>query len=253
MEGKEEGCSDIYDPPFAASLDLRLLSFHLPDRLADLLYSALFSFKPAMASVCLNSIYHYQPAPSRGRPVKGRSTACNRGASAASSKYKDSIALAPNVPPSAGLGDYDLIECFDLTTSLPMEAIDPFGEPALGFGGTENAQGNVHCPRCRWPLNNGFQICSRLGLLLWPVTGEMTGSSHPVRSCCPILEKHTSHNTGYQMSEMEAGGLTAAAASTSAAIARYLRSWAGSRVPSALHRFQYQAEKLGTTLQTFAR
>ena len=191
-------------------MGLSLLSFHRPDRSADLLYSLLcsLSFKPAMASISLDSIYHYQPAPSRGRPVKGRSAARSRGTSVASSKHKDSVALAPPIPPSARSEDYDLIECVDLTTSLPMEAIDPFGEPAPGFGGTENAPGNVHCPRCRWDLNDGFQILPRPGLLSWPATRRTMAASHPLRSCCAVLAKH----------------------------------------PSALHRFRYQAQNLGTTL-----
>ena len=209
----EKGCSEIYDPPFAASLDLRLLSFHLSDRSADLLYSALLLFKPAMASVSLDYLHHYQPAPSRDRPVKGHPAVRNRGASAVSSKLKDFIVLASNISLSASLEDYDLIECIDLTISLPMEAIDPFRESALGFGGTENTQGNVHCPRCRWASNDGFQILSRPGPLSWPAIRRTMVASHSLRSCCAVLAKH----------------------------------------PSALHRFRYQAQNLGTTLQTFAR
>ncbi|KAK3170144.1 hypothetical protein OEA41_009530 [Lepraria neglecta] len=217
-----------------------------------------------MASVSLNSIHHHQPAPSTGRPIKGRSAAPNRGASTLSSKHNDSVALAPNTPPSARLEDYDLIECVDLTTSLPMKAVDPFGEPVLGFGGTENAQGNFHCPWCRWALNDDFQTLSRLGPVSWPPTGKTTALSYPSRSCCAVPEKYSSHNMRYQLLEMELGGLraplniparttaitlplserngsktslgrsTATAASTSAATARNLRSRAGSRVASAL-------------------
>lgn len=56
-----------------------------------------------------------------------------------SNKYNNSILLARNIVTSTRLHDCDPVEWFDLTTSLPMEIADPRGEPALGFGGTENA------------------------------------------------------------------------------------------------------------------
>ncbi len=102
-----------------------------------------------MAFVSLQSVHHFQPPRSAGRPVKGCSAARKRGASTVSNAHKNPMAHTPNVSPSARLADFDLIECVDLTTSLPVESRDSFGESALGFGGTENAQGNVHCPQYR--------------------------------------------------------------------------------------------------------
>ena len=100
----------IYDPPFAASMGLQT-AFASPTK-----HSAHFSY-------------------SLSRTIK----AC---------EHNISIALAQNIIPSTRLADYALNECVDLTASPPMESFDPFGEPALDFEGTGNAQGNVHRPCC---------------------------------------------------------------------------------------------------------
>lgn len=62
-------------------------------------------------------------------PPHAGCTARKRRASVVSSKYKDSVALTPNLAPS-----------------LPMKATDPFGEPALGFGSTEHAPHDFRPP-----------------------------------------------------------------------------------------------------------
>jgi len=91
-----------------------------------------------MVDVNLDSIHYYQPLASALRPVQRCPAAWNCGASMAS---------APNVSPSARLADHALSECVDLTTSSPMESLDPFGELALDFAGMEScAEGNVHLP-----------------------------------------------------------------------------------------------------------
>ncbi len=82
----------------------------------------------------------------RSPPPKGRSIAWNRGAPTVSNEHNNTVAIEPNNNPSLRLEDYDLIECVDLTISIPMESSDPFREPALSFGGTDlYAQGNAHC------------------------------------------------------------------------------------------------------------
>ncbi len=49
--------------------------------------------------------------------------------------------------PSAGLEDCDLIECVDLTTSLPTESLDPSGELALALRCPEMLDpGNIRRP-----------------------------------------------------------------------------------------------------------
>jgi len=55
----------------------------------------------------------------------------------------NSMALAPNIIPSARLRDNDFIECLDLTTSLPTKSLDPFSKPALDFKGTLRARTNT--------------------------------------------------------------------------------------------------------------
>jgi len=147
----------IYDPPFAASMDFRLLS-HTPQTAQPSCYTFICSLNPAMAFVNLDSIHHYQPPPiaarpaqrhSASQPLKGRSAVWNRGPSTVSSGHHNSVGLVSNISTSANLQDYNTIEWVDLTTSLPTETLDPFREPALGFGGMENAQGNVHCSQYR--------------------------------------------------------------------------------------------------------
>lgn len=58
------------------------------------------------------------------------------------------MVLAQNIIPSARLADFALSKCIDLTASPSMESLGPLGEPLLDFGGTENAQSNVHRPCC---------------------------------------------------------------------------------------------------------
>jgi len=101
--------------------------------------------------------------------------------------------------------------------------------------------------------------------------------SYPSRTCCSVLEKCQSRserdrvlNTGLgglttplniqlkktattlPLLEVEIGVviLTTAAASTPEATARLLSSKMGSSAPSALYRLWWQAQKLGTTLET---
>jgi len=147
----------IYDPPFAASMDLRLLS-HTPQTAQPSCHTLICSLNPAMAFVNLDPIHHYQlpataaqPAQrhSASQPLKGRSGVWNRGASTVSSGHNKSVGLTANITTSANLQDSNAIEYVDLTTSLPTETPDPFREPALDFGGMENAQGNVHCSQHR--------------------------------------------------------------------------------------------------------
>ena len=131
-----------------------------------------------MASVTLDAIYLSQPPPSTGRHLKarseGRSTAWKRGASALSKERRNSMASALKISTNADLGN-----CVDLTSPLPIESVgDPFGEPAMGFGGTENAQGKVLCPWCRWPFSNDFQV-PRLDPNSRPVARRTATPSHP--------------------------------------------------------------------------
>ncbi len=100
-----------------------------------------------MASVGLDFI-PYQPPPSTARPVKWRSAVAKSGLSTASSERNDPVDLTPQTTASAKLAIYDFIEYVDLTTSLPVKAMDPLGFSALGFGGADvlEAQGKVRYP-----------------------------------------------------------------------------------------------------------
>lgn len=98
-----------------------------------------------MASVTLSVIHLLQPPRSPGRVLKarskGRSEAWKRGASTASKERRNSKALVLKISTS------DLENCVDLTSPQPMETVrNPIGEPALVFGGTENAQGKIYYP-----------------------------------------------------------------------------------------------------------
>ena len=80
---------DIYNPSFAALADFsRILYATAPSISRTLLHSLS---KPAMAFVDLDSIHHFQPPRSTGRPLKGhaegRSTAWKRSASTVSSEH----------------------------------------------------------------------------------------------------------------------------------------------------------------------
>jgi len=161
-----------------------------------------------MAPVSMNSVRYYQLPSSAGRPSKGRAATWNRGASTASKKHENPVAPAPNVSPSARLQDIDLIERIDLTTSLPGETRDLFGEPALNFGGPEKARGNIYRPQYRWAFNDDFQIPHRLGPFSWPMTRRTTTPYHPSRDYWVMLEKHRSHHMRYQSSTIATEGLT---------------------------------------------
>lgn len=98
-----------------------------------------------MALVDLDSIYHFQPPRSIGKPLKGRlegrSIAWNRGASAVSSEHYDSVASVPKTKTSVNLENCQSAGCINLTTPPPMETGgDPFGEPAQSLRSTENVQ-----------------------------------------------------------------------------------------------------------------
>lgn len=56
--------------------------------------------------------------------------------------------LTPQTTASAKLAIYDFIEYVDLTTSLPVKAMDPLGFLVLGFRGADvlEAQGKVRYP-----------------------------------------------------------------------------------------------------------
>ena len=133
---------DTYDPSFAASADFSRTLFAAALSIFRTLLHSLS--KPAMAFIDLNSIHHFQPPRSAGRPLKerseGRSTAWKRGASKISSDHDDSAASVPKTKTSAETSEP--AGCVDLTTPPPMETGgDPFSEPALSFGGTKNVQG----------------------------------------------------------------------------------------------------------------
>lgn len=66
------------------------------------------------------------------------------GTSPVCSQYDNWVPLVPNTPSIDIAKDHDPIRYVDLTTSMPTETPDPFGEPARGFGGLEIAQGIVH-------------------------------------------------------------------------------------------------------------
>ena len=112
---------------------------------------------------------------------------------------------------------------------------------------------------------------------------ENNGPSHPSGSCCAVPGKHRTHNTRFRVSTTEVARLmarlsiasqltaitlqiperkeaetsverlTAAVESAPTVTAPHLKSKTGSRVPSAFHRIRCQAQKLGTSLRTFAR
>lgn len=214
-----------------------------------------------MACVDLGSVCHHQPPPIAvrpaqrhyaGQPLKGHSAARKRSASTVSNARKNPMASTPNISPSARLEDYDLIECVDLTTSLPTQALDLFREPAPGFGSTENDQGNVHCSCCRWAFNDDNRIPRRLGPLSWPVTRRTTNPSYPSRKCCVMLERLTvplnipTPSTATTLplperhkAETSVGRRTATAESRAAAAAQHLWSRAGSRVPPTSQQLLY--------------
>ena len=147
----------IYGPPLAPrwASDFSQI-IHPAAQPVDYTFFPLL-LRPAMALIHLNSIHHYRPPQTIVRPVKGRSAASNRGASKVSHEHNDTVAITSNFGSSAGLKDYELIECVDLTDSLPMETVDLFGEPTLAFGGTEGCvQGKVHYPSFRWLCDDDF-------------------------------------------------------------------------------------------------
>lgn len=100
-----------------------------------------------MALIHLNSIHHYHLPQTVVRPVKGPFAASNRGASKVSHEHHDTMAVASNFGSSTGLKDYELIDCVDLTESLPTKIVDLFGEPTLTVGGTKGCvRGKAYPP-----------------------------------------------------------------------------------------------------------
>lgn len=87
-----------------------------------------------MASVNLDSLRHQPPLLSAVWRVQRCSAHRNRSASTLSNPHNASVTGALNIRPSTGLQNYDPIEYIDLTASLPIESLDPFDEPAVGFG-----------------------------------------------------------------------------------------------------------------------
>ena len=142
---------DIYNLPFAASIDLQFF-FRVAQRNIQPVCYVLFLHTQQsleMASVSLDSLPHPQPCPSAVGPAERRPAAQNRGAPTVSSSHSDSVAVAPNASPNARLQNHDLTECIDLTASEPAEGLGPLGEPAIGFGDTQvHMKGSVHRPRC---------------------------------------------------------------------------------------------------------
>lgn len=59
-----------------------------------------------------------------------------------SNTHNNSVAVAPNMSPSARLQNHSLIECIDLTA----ESLDPFGEPVVGGDTQVHVKGSVHRP-----------------------------------------------------------------------------------------------------------
>ena len=150
-----------------------------------------------MAFVDLDSIYHFQPPRSIGRPLKGRSegrsAAWKLGASTVSSEHCSSVASVLKTKTSADLENREPVSCIDLTTPLLMETGgDLFDEPALSVKGMETVQGKALFLRCRWSFNNDFQILSRLRPISRRARRRTTRPSCPSRSCYAILEKHRS-------------------------------------------------------------
>ena len=97
-----------------------------------------------MASVTLDAIYPLQPPCSAGRLLKAL---LKERASSVRKERRNSLAITLNTSTSAEIENCHLTECVDLT-SPPADgdyrrSID---KPALGFGGKENAKGNIYYP-----------------------------------------------------------------------------------------------------------
>ena len=83
-----------------------------------------------MASISLDS----------RRPAQKHSVARNCDIPMVSNTHNNSMAVAPNISPSARLQNHRLIECIDLTA----ESHDRFGEPAVGGDTRVHVKGSVH-------------------------------------------------------------------------------------------------------------
>lgn len=59
-----------------------------------------------------------------------------------SATHNDSVAIAPNMSPSARFQNHNTIECIDLTA----ESLEPFGEPAVGGDTQMHINSSVHRP-----------------------------------------------------------------------------------------------------------
>ncbi|KAL9123615.1 MAG: hypothetical protein Q9217_006969, partial [Psora testacea] len=134
---------DTYNPSFAASADFSRILYATASSVFCTLLRLLS--KPAMAFVDLDSIHHFQPPRSTGRPLKGcsegRSTAWKRGTPKVSSKHYDSVASVPKTKTIITLENWEPAGYIDLTTTLTTETNDdPFGGPAVSSRGTENVQ-----------------------------------------------------------------------------------------------------------------
>lgn len=145
-----------------------------------------------------------------------------------------------------------------------------------------HAYGNFHYCWYRWALNNDFQIPS--------IAPHLTACHEENNSTFPLFEKllreaekakdpqhavlSVNHGSGRLMARLQippqstattllppqlkekksrAETPTPAAAFVPTAMAPQRQTKAGSRVPSALHRFRCQAQKLGTSLTTSSR
>ena len=91
-----------------------------------------FLTKPAMASVSLDAVYHYQPAPSAGRPVKGRSAQSNRVAST-QPFTRPVFKIPPKLPTPPPLSDEELAACEALRRRGWPNRFSPVSRSSHGY------------------------------------------------------------------------------------------------------------------------
>lgn len=86
---------------------------------------------PTMAFVDMDSVHFYQPPSMAGRLGERRFAALNLDVRAISNESYKPIALEPSSNSSGRLEDYNSIESFDSTVSLPRESLDLFRESTV--------------------------------------------------------------------------------------------------------------------------
>ncbi len=98
-----------------------------------------------MVFVDMDSVHFYQPPSMAGRLGERRSAALNLDVRAVSNQSYNSMTLEPCSNSSDRLQDYNSMEPFDLTVSLPTESLDSFRESTVDTRGSQShAIGATH-------------------------------------------------------------------------------------------------------------